>query len=305
MISTLEIKLLKDFGFTSYAHFQKSLTIPPKGRYRIYHFKWRLTMMSKYKPVHSPIKNSVITFFTQYEDYVIKNQKGSLANWPKNAKDQSEYLFERLVTPWKLIKHGSLLFSIKDPKNTLWFRALDLQELFKALDICYKESKKSGAKVKPWTLSLKWNECVATYKQKRKRGILWVGKDYDVALMLCDNIISTWDTKTGNWKPWNNAWSRLAHQKLSGIIKYGYIATPKNQGLISDSIMKGLSAIPGTQKKEARFDDVSNFVFKEGLSGMKQAAFIIATAFAVGGSRAAKIINGFHEQHGIPKWWKR
>src|SRR5690606_36605349 len=100
---------------------------------------------------------------------------------------------------------------------------------------------------KPWTLSLKWNECVSTYYRKRNKGVLWVCKDYDVALMLCDNIISTWDTKTGNWKPWNNSWSRLAHQKLSGIIKYGYIATSKNRGLISDAIIKGLSVLPGTQ----------------------------------------------------------
>ena len=148
MISTLEIKLLKDFGFTSYAHFQKSLTIPPKGRYRIYHFKWRLTMMSKYKPVNSPIKNAVITFFTQYEDYVIKNQKGNLANWPKNAKDQSEYLFERLVTPWKLIKHGSLLFSIKDPKNTLWFRGVGFAGIIQSTGYLLQRVKKIRRKSK-------------------------------------------------------------------------------------------------------------------------------------------------------------
>jgi hypothetical protein len=54
-----------------------------------------------------------------------------------------------------------------------------------------------------------------------------------------------------------------------------------------------------------KFEDIANFVFREGLTGAKHAAFILATAFAVGGSRAAKLINGFHEQHGIPKWWEK
>ena len=304
MISAKEKQMLKDFGFKDPAHLKKALKINPRNRYNIYTFKWRLKMMSKYKTLSSRVKNDIVKFLTEYEDYVIKNQKGSLRNWPKDAKDHAEYLFDRLVKPWKLIKHGSLLFSVKDPDNNYWFRALDLEELFKAMKICYSKSKKSGAKVKPWVLSLKWTECVSTYKRKRNRGFYWVGKDYDIALMICDNIISTWNTKTGDWKPWKNSWSQLAHRKLVGI-KYGYIITSKNRGRLISPIRKGLSQYSGTLKRNMKFDDVSNLVFKEGLSGMKKAAFIIATAFAVGGSRAAKIINGFHEQHGIKKWWEK
>jgi hypothetical protein len=304
MATMQEKQMLKEFGFQDHIHLQKSVNIPPRKRYRNYKFKWRLILKEKYTGAGSSVKNDLIKFLTEYEDYVIKNQKGNLSDWPKKAKDQAEYLFDRLVYPWNLIKHGRLLFSVKDPQNNYWFRAMTLNELFEALDICYNESKKTGARIKPWTLSLKWTECVTSYNQKRKRAILWLGKDYDVTLMICDNIISTWSTKTGDWKPWNNSWSKLAHQKLTGI-KYGYMTTLKNGGGLIAGITAGLSAYPGLLKRDMRFSDVANFVCNEGLSGMKQAAFILATAFAVGGSNAAKIINGFHEQHGIPKWWEK
>jgi hypothetical protein len=245
--------------------------------------------MSKYKSVSFSIrweKNSIITFFTQYEDYVIKYQKGGSPNWPKGAEIKYEYLFERLVKPWKIIKHKGRIFSIKDPKGAFWFRALDLSELFKALDICYDKSKKSGAKVKPWKLSLKWAECVAYYKKKRNKGYSWVKKDYDVALLIADNIISTWNTKTGDWKPWNNKWCKLAHKNLTGL-KYN------------------LAGVSRKVKNKTEFKDIVNWVFQNGLTGIKRAAFILATAFAVGGTRAAKIINGFHNQYGIRKWWEK
>jgi hypothetical protein len=304
MATQLEKQMLQEFGFRDHDHLRRYLNISPRERYGNYKFKWRQIIKGKYAGAGSSVKNDLFKFLTGYEDYVIKNQKGNLSNWPKKATDQAEYLFDRLVYPWNLIKHGRLLFSVKDPKNNYWFRALTLKELFEALDICYNESKKSGAIVKPWTLSLKWGECVNSYNQKRKKAILWLGKDYDVTLMICENIISTWNTKSGDWKPWNNSWSKLAHQKLTGI-KYGYIKTTKNRGGLIAGITAGLSAYPGLLKRDMRFSDVANFVCNEGLTGMKQAAFIIATAFAVGGSNAAKIINGFHEQQGIPKWWEK
>jgi hypothetical protein len=304
MATLQEKQMLKEFGFSDHDHLQRSLKVSAREGYRNYKFKWRLIMRSRYNGINSKVKNDLINYFTRYEDYVIINQKGNLTDWPGKAKDQAEYLFDRLVYPWALIKHNRLLFSVKDPKNTIWFRALTLKELFEALDICYKESKKSGAKVRPWKLSLKWSECVASYNQKRKKAILWIGKDYDVALMICDNIISTWNTKSGDWKPWNNSWSKLAHQNLTGI-KYGYITTTKNRGGLVAGITAGLSVYPGFLKRDMKFSDVTNFVFNEGLTGMKQAAFILATAFAVGGSNAAKIINGFHQQYGIPKWWQK
>jgi hypothetical protein len=304
MASPQEQQMLKDFGFQNEARLKQYLNTPPRERYTIYKFKWRLIMMSKYNGINSGIKKDVVKFHTEYEDYVIQHQRGGLINWTQKSKDQSEYLFDRLKNPWFLEKHGGLIFSVKDPFGNYWFRALTLNELFEALDICYKESTKSGATIKPWKLSLNWWECVLTYNKKRNRGVLWTGKDYDVALMICDNIVSTWDTKTGDWKPWNNSWSKLAHQKLTGI-KYGYpVTTAKRGGLIS-SVLEGISQHTGPLKRDMKFEDVSDFVFREGFTGMKQAAFIIATAFAVGGSNAAKIINGFHEQHGIPKWWEK
>ncbi len=304
MISPQEKQMLKDFGFQDESQFKKYMNSPPRERYTIYKFKWRMVMMSKYNGINTSLKKSIVKFHTEYEDYVIQHQKGSLFNWPSKAKEQSEYLFERLAKPWILEKHGGLLFSIKDPAGNYWFRALTLNELFEALDICHKESIKSGAAVKPWKLSLNWGEGVLTYNKKRNKGVLWTGKDYDVALLICDNIVSAWDTKTGDWKPWNNSWSKLAHQKLTGI-KYGYPVTNTNMGGLISSVLKGLSQHTGPLKRDMKFEDVSNFVFREGFTGMKQAAFIIATAFAVGGSNAAKIINGFHEQHGIPKWWEK
>jgi len=304
MGSIQEKQMLKDFGFQDEAQLQRYLKSSPRERYTIYKFNWRMKMMSKYNGINSGIKKSIIKFHTEYEDYVINHQTGSLMNWPKKATEQSEYLFERLEKPWILEKHGGLLFSVKDSLGTYRFRALTLNELFEALDICYRESTASGARVKSWKLSLNWWECVLTYNKKRNQGVLWTGRDYDVALLICDNIISTWNTKTGDWKPWNNSWSKLAHQKLSGI-KYGYPVISTNMGGLISSVLKGLSQHTGPLKRDMKFEDVSNFVFREGLTGMKQAAFIIATAFAVGGSNAAKIINGFHEQHGIPKWWEK
>ncbi len=283
-------RMYKDFGFNSKAHFETVKNINPRSRYRFYDIKWRLKMMSKYKNVSFTLrwdKYSIDSFFSQYEDYVIRGQSGAPINsWPKDAKEQYEYLFERLVRPWIIIKHGRLIFSIKSPNNIIWFRALDLQELFEAMKICFKKSKQENASVKPWDLSLKWNECVTSYRIKRNYGAFWIGKDYDVALLICDNIISTWNKNTGDWKPWNNKWSQKAYQGLTGI-KYNKIG------------------VNSKVKNKIEFSDISNWVFSKGLKGMKQAAFIIAVAFTVGGSRAARIINGFHEQHGIAKWWEK
>ncbi len=304
MVSIQEQQMLKDFGFQDETQLQKYLNISPRERYTKYNFKWRMKMMSKYRGIISAIKQNIIKFHTDYEDYVINHQKGSLTDWPKKAKDQSEYLFERLEKPWMLIKHESILFSIKDPTNNYWFRALTLYELFEALDICFRESAASGAIVKSWKLSLNWWECYITYNKKRNMGSLWTGRDYDVALMICDNITSTWDSKTGDWKPWNNSWSKLAHQKLTGI-KYGLIKSVPDFGGRTPSVLEFVKHHSDTFKRDIKFEDISNFVFREGFTGMKQAAFILATAFTVGGSRAAKIINGFHEQHGIPKWWEK
>lgn len=293
--------MFKDFGFNSKAHFIGLRKLKPKERYRYYDFKWRLKMASKYKNISFLLrwdKNLIIAFFNQYEYYVIINQKGSRVNsWPKNAKNQYEYLFKRLVKPWTIIKHGSSLYSIKDPNNIFWFRALETKELFKAMDICNKISKRTRAKTKPWVLSLKWSSCVLSYMKKRNTGALWIGKDYDVALTICDNIISTWDTKTGDWKPWNSKWCKLAHNDLRHSIKYGQFKHLGTAG-VSSSITKGLNSISTT--KIVTFSDISNWVHKKGSKGMKQAAFMLLVAFWIGGSRAAKIITSFRKQHGIP-----
>ncbi len=296
--------MLKDFGFQDEAQLQKYLSQNPGDRYKIYKFRWRLLMMSKYKDAGLSIKKDIIRFHTEYEDYVIKNQRGGLVNWPKKATEQSEFLFERLEQPWILEKHNGLLYSIKDPWGNYWFRALALNEFFEALDICFRESMTSGVRVKPWKLSLNWFECYLTYLKKRNNGFLWTGKDYDVALMICDNITSTWNSQTGDWKPWNNPWSQLAHKKITGI-KYGFCKAGSDFGGRAPSVLEFVKHHTSPVQRDMKFEDIANFVFREGLTGAKHAAFILATAFAVGGSRAAKLINGFHEQHGIPKWWEK
>ncbi|MDD4108327.1 MAG: hypothetical protein PHH93_06385, partial [Prolixibacteraceae bacterium] len=279
MGSIQEKQMLKDFGFQDEAQLQKYLNISPGERYKIYKFRWRLIMRSKYKDSGTSVNKDLIRFHTEYEDYVINHQKGGLVNWPPKAKEQSEYLFERLEKPWVLERHAGILFSIKDPLGNYWFRALNSDEYFEALDICYRESKNNNARVKGWKLSLDWWECYTTYQKKRNNGVLWTGKDYDVALMICDNITSTWDTATGDWKPWNNSWSGLAHRKLTGI-KYGFCKTGPEFGGRSPSVLEFVKHHASPAQRNINFEDIANFVFREGLTRAKQAAFILATAFA-------------------------
>jgi hypothetical protein len=308
MISRRDKQMLSDFGFKDYNDLKQYFNTQRhsiKVRYRKYDFKWRLKMMSKYKNDTSAIKKEIIRFHTQYEDFVIKNQRGNTVNiWPEKSKNQLEYLFERLVQPWKLTKHGNFLFSIQSPDHTDWFRALSTSEFFEAMDICYKASQKTGARVRPWKLRLKANECANSYNQKKDQGALWVSKDYEVALLIAINIIATWDTKTGDWKPWPflGSWGTLARDHFKYELKHGYAVT-KGKSIFSRALYVALkNQNPGRPlQRDVKFQDITNFVFRKGNTGMKQAAFIIASAFAVGGDRAGRIIGSFCDQYNIPK----
>jgi len=305
MLSLFEKQLLKEFGFNDLSNLQAALNQPMRTRYSHYNFRWRLILKSKYQNVKPAVKNLLSKYFVQYENYVLKNQRGTPVNyWPQKAKMQSEYLFDRLVKPWKLTKHRNLLFSIKNPDNKIYFRALDPVEFFKAMDICYKESKQKGAKTKPWKLRLKTSECASSYKGKSNMGAIWVKDDYKIAFLICINIASTWNPQKGDWKPWTflGSWGTLAREHFNYHLKHGF-PLKRGKSALDIATYTGLSAISKNKQitRDVKFQDIANFVFRKGNKGLKQAAFIIGVAFAVGGSTASRIIGSFCDQYNIPK----
>jgi len=262
-------------------------------------------MNSKYPGVHHnyTVKKDVIKYFTLYEDYVIKYQRGFvLGKWPKKTKDQYEHIFDRLTSPWKLIDHGSYIYTIKSPYNIIEYRAIDMGQLFKAIDKIYKRYK--NYKTKPWALRLDAKEVARSFRTANK-GAMWVPKDYEIVLAVCINIISTWNTRTGDWKPWSNymfgSWPQLVHDRFQGDLKYGY-AIRENKNLLTKAYYRSISHLnlkkPIT--RDVKFSDITNFIFAKAERGHIQAAFILGSAFITGGSRAGRIIGSFCQQYHIP-----
>ncbi|HDR50721.1 MAG TPA: hypothetical protein ENN90_03745 [Mariniphaga anaerophila] len=288
MISPIDKLMLKDFGFRDYDSLKKSLKTAPGRRFGKYDFKWRLKMMSKYnnhKSSKSSVKDEIIKYHIGYEDYVLKSRSGRNAIWPKKTLKLYAFLFEELENPWQIdnTHKRKRLYSISDPNKKIWFRAISYHEMIEAIDICYKNSYKFGTKTKTknYPCRLKWNECVASYSKARNMHSKYypgmTPKDYDVALLICDNITSTWNNKTGNWKPWNlkYRWLQLAYWDESYI------------------------SMANLREKNVKFSHVAAFVNTKAMKGNAMAFYILGVAYAVGGTRAAKIIKRFSSKKGI------
>jgi hypothetical protein len=304
MVSQQDKILLADFGFKDLNHLRNLSKATLWERKKNYSFLWRIKMAGKYRGVSTPVKKDIEKLFTEYEDYLIRNQQGFPGMWTQNAKEQYNYLFERLENPWKLIRHGGLLFSIYDPYNVLWFRAISDKELIDALQYCMKESRIKGARCKPAELSLSWQRCKDSYSSTIKSSFSFQKmKENDIALLICDNIDSTWDPYTSDWKPWSNSWSNLAYQKLNGLRERDYVSQNSKGSIVKSSVQNEF--LQETTAQKILFKDIVHFAFYEGLANMKNAASILSSAFSGQNTRSAKKINGFYELHGIPKWWKQ
>jgi hypothetical protein len=289
MASSRDIMLLKDFGFKDYPSLKRALKSSPQSKKSHYDFRWHLKMLSKYHYYISPVKIDITNYFEEYENYKLKT--GTSAGYPtlpSETRRKADHLFGTWRgNPWKQITHGKGLFSIKDPSGNIWFRAIDSRELVQAIDICcYPVNKNKFPPTKPvpkvnkpgtYKLNLDYNKCKASYNQYKNKGSLWMKRDWFVALMICRNITSTWDTRTGDWKSWNNKWCRMAHEKPGYTI---------NKFKLRDG--------------NVQYIDIARFVITKGLGGMAKGAYILGVAFAVGGDTAGKIITGFCRDNHIP-----
>ncbi len=303
MTSHQDNRMLSDFGFRDLNHLQKFSKVKLWERSQIYQFQWRVKMMTKYRGVNTAVKKEIEIFHKEYEDYLFRNPKGYPAVWTKNAAGQFKYLFEKLEKPWKLIKHGGSLFSISDPHGVLWFRAISSDELIIALDICFEESQKNSTRCKPAELLLSWQECKNAYSVKKPAYSPFLkNKEYDIALLICDNVDSTWDSQTGEWKPWSNPWSKAAYQKLSKLKSEDAVNQQNMRYVKNFSVSDKL--IKDADSQKVSFDEMVNFVFYEGLAEMQNAASVLYLAFATENTRSSAIINDFYELHRISKWWK-
>ena len=132
---------------------------------------------------------------------------------------------------------------------------------------------------KPGTykLGLTYGACKKSYNHYKNKGAIWMKRDWFVALIICKNITSTWDTRTGDWKPWNNSWCKLAHQKPGFTI---------NKFKLRDN--------------KVQYIHIARFVQTKGLGGMAKGAYIMGVAFAVGGETAGRVITGFCRDNNIP-----
>jgi hypothetical protein len=288
MISPIDIKMLKDFGFRDYDSLKKSLKTAPGRRSGMYDFQWRIKMLTKYGTHYSRVSIDLSAFFKGYEDYLIRTQKENINYQPRSeTTKREEYLFGSWRgNPWKKTPTGTGLWTIKDPQGYTWFRGIGRLKLDEAVEICERESKKRFPPTKPvpkinpegtYKLKLDYNTCKASYNKYKNRGSIWMKKDWFVALMICRNITSTWDTRNGDWKPWNNKWCKIAHERPGLTI---------NKYKLSDG--------------KVEYIDVARFVIHEGLGGMAKGGYIIGVAFAVGGDTAGKIITGFCRDNNIP-----
>jgi len=270
----LQNSMARELGFRDYKHLMANKQLAVANRYHYYDFRWRL-ILKKYQPykVLSLVDQYIVErFHTEYEDHVFKNNKGAIRNWPKTAKNQYEYLTRRLVKRWRVIKHANRLFTIKDPNNITWFRALDLDELFKALSICYAKGKGPLRSI-VYQNGLKWTHCVTAYNSKMKRGRpLWSRFDLDISLMIADKIIRTFNTSTGVWQTGGNAWALIVNKKLT----------------VSD---------------KTRFQDIINIVSTASVKSVSKGVYAIALFWGVGGSKAVNVIKGAYRRNNIPKWW--
>lgn len=270
----LQNKMFQELGFKNLAHFRAKRRMAVSTRYHIYEFSWRL-IMRKYqsKNVVSLIDWSALEHFhTEYEDYVLKNYRGSLKNWSKAAQNQYDYLTKKLIRRWTIIKHSNRFFTIIDPGGVTWFRALDMDELFKALQICFLKGK-GPTRRKVYTHGLKWNDCVAGYNSRIKRGrSYWARVDLDISLIIAAKIIRTFDSKTGLWQTGGYKWALIVLKKL-------------------------------TLNNKTSFDDIVNIVSAASLTSVHRGVYAIALFWGVGGNKAVNVIKGAYKRNNIPAWW--
>ncbi len=334
MATQSEIRMIRDFGFSSEADLNSKLSLVKGGvilnnpgtaqrLWKKRDFKWRIKFLSKYHILStqgSSIASKISSYYDSIENAALKYCSGSYVytSTPK-AEKQYQWLTNRLVRPWKLVPHGRLLSSIQGPNNYFHFKAIDYKQLIEALDICYKLSKRSGAAVKPYPLYLDWNECKSSFLKKYKAGSFIRGfkytfhwtADLTLALLICANICKTWNTKTGDWKPYNNAWMKLVHKELHQQIRdgtFGFVSDRGWKGGLARGLNSALRAAgtakKGSVKPSVKFDHIVDFIAKKHRKRMDHAAIILRGAF-VGGWRGTKVINSVHEQYGYPKWWEK
>ena len=246
-------------------------------------------MVPKYENCYSAVKIDITKYYEDFENLKLKGGTSTgYQTIPSESLKKAEYLFGNWRgNPWKQITHGKGLYSIKDPRGNLWFRAIDSRELVQAVDICcYPINKNKFPPTRPipkvnkpdtYKLKLDYKKCVVSYNQKKNEGSSYMKKDWFVALMICKNITSTWDTRTGDWKPWNNKWCKLAHEKPGFTI---------NKFKLRDG--------------KVEYIDIARFVITNGLGGMAKGAYILGVAFAVGGDTAGRVITGFCRDNNIP-----
>ena len=281
--------------------------------YQIWSVNWRQVVRTYDNPEQNKnqevksLLQQINKRYKEYEEYRIRHVDPGKYAWTARAEGDFLFLFERLERPWKFKKEHAFYtichpYSASFNEYSIWFRALKPEELPKAMQVCKRETRKLGIREKPWKLPFTWNDCQQAYRKRIRNSFtgLGVGKNYDIAIVIAENILSTWDEYKKEWQPWNNAWSKLAHQKLSITfddipMRPGYTATFRN-GRIQISRYE--------RSRTWGFEDIVQFVFRETLAADKKAAWILAVAFTVGGERAARLINGFHEQHNLRKWWE-
>lgn len=265
--------LLRELRFNNKETFEEKLKLSVPNRGNIYDFRWRI-IMEKYKwdVIDQEIWKNLKNFFSEYEDYLLKNRFGGLYDWPQDAKGKYDYLTKHLVRPWNIEAHPQRFFTVKNPYNIIFFRAIDLPQLFLALDIGYKNAN-GPVKSVQYVSGLKWEDCVMEYNQKMTKGrVFWTKNDLDISLLVADKIIRTFDSKTGLWQTDGNKWALLVLKEL-------------------------------TINKDTRFQDVINIVSKAGLESVSKGVYAIALFWGVGGSKAVNIIKGAYLRNNISKWW--
>jgi len=289
MSSRRDIMMLNDFGFQDHPALKRALKSNPGSRKSKYDFRWRLKMFSKYHYYISSVKIDITDYHNEYENHKLKTStSGGYPTLPSQTRRKAEYLFGSWRgNPWKQITHGKGLFSIKDPYGNLWFKAIDSREIIQAIDICnYPVNKNKFPPTKPvpkvnklgtYKLKLNYKECEKSYNANKNRGSLFMPKDWFVALMICKNITSTWDTRTGDWKPWNNKWCKIAHDKGGFTINKFKL-----------------------RKGKVKYIHIAQFVINKGLGGMAKGAYLMGVAFTAGGETAGKIMTSFCRTHNIP-----
>jgi hypothetical protein len=265
--------LLRELRFNNKETFDINSKLAPPNRGNTYDFRWRM-IMEKYKwnVIDQGIWNNLKNFFTEYEDYLLKNRFGGLYDWPKNAKEKYDYLTQHLARPWYIEAHPQRLFTVKNPYDITYFRAIDLPQLFLALDICYPQAR-GPVKTINYENGLVWEDCVSEYNKKMSEGrSYWTKNDLDIALLIADKIIRTFDSKTGIWQTDGNKWALLVNEKL-------------------------------TINKNTRFKHILDIISQAGLVAVSKGVYAIALFWGVGGSKAVNVIKGAYLRNNIPQWW--